>query len=165
MQLSRILDEIRERVGEESLTHSCSGGGCRVDMTDVPSDRIVIDMDRAFKAHKRIGKHCDRVLFYIDITENSLVVVLIELKSGTFKVTDVAQQLQQSVAFVSTLVPRNLKTICIPVVFHGKGIHAAQSSRFKGIRVRFRNKEALIRRNRCGGPKNLANVLPESGNL
>ena len=165
MQLSKVLDGIRERVGIENLTDSCSGRGCRVDMTDVPRDRIVVDMDMAFKAHQRTGKHCDRILFYTDTTKNRLVVVLIELKSGTFKVTDVAQQLQGSVNFVSSLVPGNLKTICIPVVFHGKGIHPAQGARFKGIKVRFRNKESVIRRNRCGASKNLANVLPGSGNL
>ena len=45
MQLSKVLDEIRERVGIENLTDSCSGRGCRVDMTDVPRDRIVVDME------------------------------------------------------------------------------------------------------------------------
>ncbi len=164
MQLSKVLDEIRERVGIENLTDSCSGRGCRVDMTDVPRDRIVVDVDLAFKAHQRTGKHCDKILFYVDTTENRLVVVLIELKSGTFKVTDVAQQLQGSVNFVSSLVPRDLKATCIPVVFHGKGIHAAQRPRFRGAKVRFRNKESVIRRNKCGAPKNLANVLSGSGN-
>ena len=48
MQLSKVLDEIRERVGIENLTDSCSGRGCRVDMTDVPRDRIVVDMDLVF---------------------------------------------------------------------------------------------------------------------
>ena len=64
MQLSKVLDEIRERVGIENLTDSCSGRGCRVDMTDVPRDRIVVDMDLAFKAHPKTGKHCDSILFY-----------------------------------------------------------------------------------------------------
>lgn len=164
MQLSKVLDEIRERMGIENLTDSCSDRGCRVDMTDVPRDRIVVDVDMAFKAHQRTGKRCDRILFYIDTTENRLVVVLIELKSGTFKVTDVAQQLQGSANFVSSLVPRNLKATCIPVVFHGKGIHAAQRSRFRGTKVHFRNKEFVVRRNKCSAPKNLANVLSGSGN-
>ena len=77
-----------------------------------PRDRIVVDMDLAFKAHQGMGKHCDRILFYVDTAENRLVGVLIELKSGTFKVADVAQQLQGSVNFVSSLVPRNLKVTC-----------------------------------------------------
>ena len=165
MQLSKVLDKIRERVGIENLTDSCSGRGCRVDMTDVPRDRIVIDVDLAFKAHQRTGKHCDRILFYEDTAENRLVVVLIELKSGTFKVTDVAQQLQGSVNFVSSLVPKNLKATCIPVVFHGKGIHAAQRSRFRSAKVHFRNKASVIRRNKCSAPKNLANALSGSDNL
>ena len=165
MQLSKVLGEIRERVGVENLTHSCSGRGCRVDMTDIPGDRVVVDVDLAFKAHRRSGKRCDRILFYVNSEENHLVAVLIELKSGTFKATDVSEQLRGTAGFVSALVPRNLKTTCIPVVFHGKGIHPAQRPRLKHLTVRFRDQESVIRLNKCGAPKNLAHVLSASHNL
>ena len=159
MKMRDILRYIRERMGEMNLTDSCSGRGCQVDMTDVPRQRIVIDVDLAFKAHRRTGKRCDRILFYVDAEANRLVVVLIELKSGTFKAPDVAEQLQGSADFVSDFIPRDLITTCIPIVFHGKGIHPAQRPRLKNLKVRFRNQEFSVMRNKCGAPKNLANVL------
>ena len=53
MELSEVLDEIRKRVGEENLTDSCSGDGCQVDMTDVPRERIVVDVERVFQVNHR----------------------------------------------------------------------------------------------------------------
>ena len=161
MRRSDVLNEIRKRMGEENLTQSCSGRGCQVDMTNVANERVIVDVDLAFKRRGGTGKRCDRILFYMDITQNNLVIVLIELKSGTFKATDVAEQLQSSADFVSALIPRALETICIPVVFHGKGIHSAQWAKFRSSSVRFRSKEYIIRRNKCGTPRNLANVLPK----
>ena len=75
--MSDMLNEIRTRVGEENLTNSCSGRNCRVDLTDIPGNRVVVDVDLAFAAHARSGKHCDRILFYEHTPQNSLVVVLI----------------------------------------------------------------------------------------
>ena len=117
--MSEVLSEIRERVGEENLINSCSGRGCRVDMAGVPRERIVIDVDMAFPANRIIGKRCDRILIYGDTVKNRLVMVIIELKSGTFKATDVFEQLQGSVDLFSDLIPRVLETTCIPILFHG----------------------------------------------
>lgn len=163
--MSDVLNEIRTRIGEENLTNSCSGRNCRVDMTDIPSDRVVIDVDIAFGGHARTGKHCDRILFYEDTAQNSLVVVLIEHKGGTFdSATDIAQQLQGGANFAKRFIPADIKTICIPILFHGGGIHRAQRDKLKRLKVGLTQKQP-INLGKCGAPKNLANVLPRSGNL
>lgn len=163
--MSEVLSEIRERIGEESLMNSCSGRGCRVDMTDVPRERIVVNVDRAFPASRVTGKRCDRILIYGDVSKNRLVVALIELKGGTFKATGVFEQLQESVGLLSGLIPQVFEITCVPVLFHGKGISKLQLRDINRTPVRFRNQRFPIRLRRCGVPRNLASVLSQSDNL
>ena len=160
MKLSEVLDEIRKQVGEENLTNSCGGGGCDVDMTDVPHPRIVVDVERVFLVNKRKGRRCDRMLFYVDLDSNTLVVVLIELKSGNVDASDVFQQLQCGAKFADEVIPQEIGTTCIPVVFHGKRIHDAQLRKLKRNEVRFRRLTFPIWKRKCGRrTKNLASVL------
>ena len=163
--MSEVLSKIREQIGEDNLINSCSGRGCRVDMTGVPRERVVIDVDAAFPADRVTGKRCDRILIYGDTAKNRLVMVFIELKSGTFKATDVFEQLQGSVDLFSDLIPKILETICIPILFHGKGVSKLQLKDINRTPVRFRNQRFPIRLKRCGAPKNLADVLSQSDNL
>ena len=160
MKLSEVLDEIRKRVGKENLTKSCSGHRCDVDMTDVPHPRIVVDVERVFLVNKRKGRRCDRILFYVDLDSNTVVVVLIELKSGNVDASDVFQQLQGGAKFAAEVIPQEIGTTCIPVVFHGKRIHDAQLRKLKRNEVRFRRQTFPIRKGKCGRrTKNLASVL------
>ena len=163
--MSEILSRIRERVGEENLINSCSGRGCRVDMAGVPRERIVVDVDLAFPANRVTGKRCDRILIYGDTSKNRLVMALIELKSGTFKATDVSEQLQESVGLLSGLIPQVFEMTCVPVLFHGKGISKLQLKDINRTPVRFGNQRFPIRLKRCGVPNNLASVLSQSDNL
>ena len=165
MKMSDVLNEIRRRVGEENLTNSCSGRNCRVDMTDLPGNRIIADVDLAFEAHAGTGKHCDRILFYEHTAQNSLVVVLIEHKGGTFdSARDIAKQLQGGADFAKNFIPASIKTICIPVLFHGGGIHRTQRDQLKRLKVGLTQKQP-ISLGKCSAPKNLANVLSGTGNL
>lgn len=159
MKLSEVLDEIRKRVGKENLTKSCGGGGCDVDMTDVPRERIVVDLEQVFQVNRRSGKRCDQVLFYVDLDSSTLVVVLIELKSGNVDASYVFQQLQGGATFAAEVVPQDIETTCIPVVFHGKRIHHAQLRKLKRNEVRFRRQKFPVRKEGCGRTKNLASVL------
>ena len=165
MAISEILNEIRQRVGDGSFINSCSGRGCRVDMVGVPSDRIVMDVDKAFPPNQSAGKRCDRILVYGDSAKNKLVLVFIELKSGTFKAGEVFEQLQESVDMFADLIPQILEITCIPILFHGKGVSKLQAKDINRTPVRFRNQKFPIRRSKCGMPGNLANVLSRSGNL
>ena len=163
--ISEVLRRIRERVGEKNIINSCSGRGCRVDMTGVPGERIVVDVDLAFPTNRVTGKRCDRILIYGDTSKNRLVMALIELKSGTFKATDVSEQLQESVGLLSGLIPQAFEMTCVPVLFHGKGISKLQLRDINRTPIRFRNQRFPIRLRRCGAPRNLASVLSQSDNL
>lgn len=157
--MSETLNEIRRRMGEENLTNSCSGRNCQVDIDNVPKERVVVDVDLAFEAHGETGKHCDRILCYITPTQNYLVVALIELKSGTFKASDVGDQLRNSAKFAHNLVPKDCEIICVPILFHGSGNHKSQFRKLRREKINFGGKLNLISKDNCGAPKNLANVL------
>lgn len=162
--MNETLNEIRRRVGEENLSNSCSGKNCRVDMVNVPSERIVVDVDLAFEAHRRTGKHCDRILFYICSTGSSLVTVLIEHKGRTFdSATDVANQLQGGADFakdvIKDVIPVDIKITCVPVLFHGSGSHQSQFKKLRREQITFGNRKFPISKDKCNAKENLAKVL------
>ena len=163
--MSEVLSEIRKRIGEGNLMRSCGDRRCRVDMTGVPRERIVVNVDTAFLANQSASKRCDRILIYGDTVKNRLVVALIELKSGTFRATDVSEQLQGSVDLFAGLIPQVLEVTYVPILFYGKGISKLQRRDLNRNPVRFRNQKFPIRLKKCGEPKNLAGVLSQSDNL
>lgn len=175
MKFSEVLAEIEKQVSEDCLRDSCSGDGCQVYLTDVPSERVIVDLECEFRQRKMNTKRCDYVLFYADAEQSSLVIVLIELKSGTFKASMVANQLQGGADYVSDIFGRlneevrsalsALKTTCVPILFHGGGIDKAQRYKLERAKVRFRNQNAAIKKNKCGQKRNLAEVLSNAGNL
>ena len=176
MRLSEVLDEIRSQVSGQCLRNSFRGGGCRVYLTDVLPERVIIDLECEFiRLRKRDTQRCDYVLFYADTAQNCLVIVLIELKSGTFKASTVANQLQGGADYVSDIFGglneevrsalSALKTTCIPILFHGRCIDRAQRYKLERAKVRFRNQRAAIKKNKCGQSRNLAAVLSNAGNL
>lgn len=175
MRLSQVLDEIRSQVSADCLRNSCRGDGCSAYLTDVPPERVIIDLECEFRLRNRHTQRCDYVLFYADTAQNCLVIVLIELKSGTFKASTVANQLQGGADYVSGIFEglneevrsalSALKTTCVPILFHGRGIDRAQRYKLERAKVRFRNQRAAIKKNKCKQRRNLAEVLSNAGNL
>ena len=160
MNVNRVLDEIRARVRAENLINSCSGEGCRVDMTGIPSERVVIDVEREFDSRNRTEKRCDRLLFYID--GNNLVAAPIELKSGKAYESDVIEKLENSLDFTASLAPepKIVKTVYAPILFHTRGIDWRTPRGRKQLNVNFRGNKR-IRTGRCGKDENLVRVLSE----
>ena len=163
MNVNRVLDQIREQVDEENLMDSCSGEGCRVDMTGIPPERVVIDVEREFDSRNRTEKRCDRLLFFIDAAENNLVAAPIELKSGKAKQSEVTEKLQNSLNFAASLAPRTraLTTVYRPILFQGRGIKWTNPRGTKQLNVNFRGNKLRIRVGRCGKDENLVRSLSE----
>ena len=169
MGLKELLAEIEQQVDGECLSNSCSGDGCRVYLTDVPSDRVIINLECEFERRSISTKRCDYILFYGDDTQNSLTIVLIELKSGTFKAPPVVDQLQGAADFVAkifaelsapaTVALHSLEIRCVPILFYGKGIDKSQRYKLERAKIRFFSQYPTIKRRKCGEPKNLALVL------
>ena len=169
MGLKELLAEIGKQVNKECLSKSCSGDGCRVYLTGTPPDRVIVNLECEFERRKISTKRCDYILFYGNASQSNLIVVLIELKSGTFKTGLVADQLQGAADFVAGLfgkLPKEANTVlntleitCVPSLFHGKGIDRFQLRELERAKVRFFSRNIAIKRRKCGEPKNLALVL------
>ena len=167
MNVNKVLDSIRAQVDKENITKSCGGEGCRVYMTDVPSPRVVIDVEREFDARKMDDKRCDRILFYVNPAENNLVAAPIELKSSKADESEVVAKLENSLEFAANIAPglKTLKTVYAPILFRGGDIKWAKRKKLKQLSVPFRGKDLQILIGRCGASENLAKVLSNSDNL
>lgn len=163
MNAHEVLGRIRSEAEAGHLSESCSRGGCQVSMTDVPRSRVIVDLDRALPPGTTREKRCDYVLFLVGVRQEALVMMPMELKSGGFHATAAAEQLQQGAEFADELIQdySGPKSICHPVLFHGKGIHEKELKSLNRAKVRFRGRQLTIKTARCGRPRNLAAVLPE----
>ena len=169
MGLKELLSEISKQAHQECLRNSCSGDGCRVYLTDVPIDRVIVNLECEFEQRRINTKRCDYVIFYVDASQSCLVVALIELKSGRFKTGEITDQLQKGANFVTELFKglpreaketlRTLKITCVPILFHGKGIHKFQLTELERAKVGFFRRNLVIRRRKCGEARNLVSAL------
>ncbi|MDE0315724.1 MAG: hypothetical protein OXM61_12535 [Candidatus Poribacteria bacterium] len=160
MNLHEALEVIRQQVGHNEAA-SYTKEGCRVSMDNIPSERVVLDVDLAFPADRALTNQCDFVLFYIDTAQSKLVGVPMELKNGDVKASVVAAQLQDGARIVDNFTTRNIEIELIPVLIHD-GIHKAQSERLKVSRIRFRGDRIPINTATCGYQGNIAEALKKS---
>ena len=167
MNLSKELTHIREQVSPNSLTHSCGGEGCKVYLTDIPQEKVVINVEKEVAAREESGKRCDRLLFYGDDTKKTFVAVPIELKGrGKGDELQVLEQLKNGLEFASTLVQDFKKTVYVPIVLTKKGIRWTNPRRQnQELKLTFKGKTLRVLTGRCGRPKNLANLLSNAGYL
>ena len=160
VNLHNVFEVIRQQVGENEAT-SYTKEGCRVSMDNIPSDRVVLDVDLAFPPDSAETNQCDFILFYIDTARSSLVGVPMELKGGDVRASLVVDQLRGGARIVDNFTPRNIEIEFIPVLVHD-GIDKAQYERLKISRIRFRNGRVPINTTTCGYQGNLAQALAKS---
>lgn len=160
VKLHEALEEIRQQVGHNEAT-SYTKEGCRVSMDNIPSDRVLLDVDLAFPPDRALTNQCDFVLFYINTVQSKLIGVPMELKNGDVKASTVVGQLRDGARIVDNFTPRNIEIELIPVLVHD-GIHKAQSERLKESRIRFRGDRIPINTTTCGYQGNLAQALSKS---
>ena len=161
VNLHETLEEIRQSVGDRKAT-SYTKKGCRVSMADLPSDRIVLDVDLAFSTDKAETNQCDFIFFYIDTDQSSIVGVPMELKGGDVDASDAIAQLREGARIVDNFAPRNVAIDLVLVLVHADGIHKAQFEKLRDSRIRFRGAEFPINTARCGHQGNLAQALAKS---
>ena len=164
LNLIKGLTRIREQVSPNSLTNSCGGEGCQVYRTDIPKERVVINVEKEFDSRGESGKRCDRLLFYGN--KNTLVAVPIELKSGKGDESQVLEQLKSGLEFAATLMRGLKETVYVPIVFTKNGIRSRNPRhQNRELKVKFKGKTLTVLTGRCGRKKNLANLLSEAGYL
>ena len=127
-------------------------------MTDIPSSRVVVDVERVFEVRKSTGKRCDFILF-LHLGQDILVIAPMELKSGDADTSEVAEQLQAGAELAGTLVPKVPAPIFRPILFHGRRLHSKQRRDLNRAKIRIQGLELSIKTERCGRQLNLARAL------
>lgn len=126
-------------------------------LLEVPSDHIIVDMDKVFPDSS--DSQGDYVLFFLDDDKGVLVTVPMELKSGNVGASRAHRQMQQAATYAESLVPANCKALCHPLLFHGRRMHRVQRRRLNKGKIYFRGRKLTVKTARCGAPRNLADAL------
>lgn len=158
MNINEVLAGIRADVGAENLADSCNRDECEVFLTDVPTDRIIVDPDLAFPAHEWRGERCDFIVFLFD-SDLNLRAVPLELKSGGIPIAKAVRQLRKGADFVDRFGPEKPPPVCRPILIHGRRISFKERKRLNRLKVPFRGLELTITTARCGHQGNLAFAL------
>ena len=160
--MNEVLRNIRTQIGVTHLImnkNMLTRENCRADLTGLPPDRVIVDMDAVFPSGQRGQKQCDYVLFFLNTSQDTCFAVPIELKRGAIK--GAREQLQQGADFAAHYVPRGCKTICVPILFH-KGLSTFAHRALQKRKVRFRGTNMTVETTRCDANRNLTTVLPKS---
>ena len=159
VNLHEVLDDIRRWIGDREAK-SYTREGCRVSLANLPRERVMLDVDLAFPKDRAVKAQCDFILFAIDTEQECLVTVPMELKRGQVDASEAIKQLQEGARIAARIVPRNIKTICIPLLVHGGRIpKTRRRKRSKRAGVIFRGQESLIYTTRCSYEGNIADAL------
>ena len=160
--MNNILENIVTQIEAAHLIvnrNALTRENCRADLTGLPSDRVVVDMDAVFPSGQSGQKQCDYILFFLNTSEDTCFAVPIELKRGGVK--GARAQLQQGADFAARYVPRYCKTVCVPILFH-KGLSTFAHRALQKGKVRFRGANMTVETTRCDANRNLVAVLPQS---
>ena len=161
MNLHEALEEVRQWVGNRKAT-SYTKEGCRVSMANIPSERVVLDVDLAFPTGRAGINQCDFVLFFFDAAQNNLIGVPMELKRGDVNASEAVAQLQEGARIVDSYTPNNVDINLVLLLVHGGSMHRSQRNRLRTSRIRFRGEEFPINTARCGHEGNLSQALAKS---
>ena len=146
--------------GQESKSYTKEG--CRVSMANIPSERVVLDVDLVFPTGRSGTNQCDFVLFYIDTAQDSLIGVPMELKRGDVDASEAVAQLQEGARIVDGCTPNDVEMNLVLILVHGGSMHRSQRNRLRTARITFRGEEFPINTTTCSYQGNLAQALAKS---
>ena len=164
MNLSNGLTHIQGKVSPNSITTSCYEEGCRAYLTDIPRQKVVINVEEEFDSRGDSRRRCDRLLFYENAGKNTFVAVPIELKGGKANESEVREKLENSLKFAASIAPDRRtsgETVYVPVLIHERSINWT-NPRHRHLTVNFQGKTLTVLTGRCGRKKNLAKILSQA---
>lgn len=156
--MNHIFQCIRDNIGSEHCSQSCSRDGCRVDLEGTPSSRVIADADCASLDTFFPGRRCDFILFFQN-SDDTVVVVPLELKHGRPEASIAAEQLQAGACFAEHMIPQSCCPVCQPILVHGGNLHPVQLKELNRAKIHFRGLKLTIQTAKCGQPGNLAKAL------
>lgn len=143
-------DALRQAATDKGcLVRLCSEAGCRVSLEGLPNPHVVMSMERPGAPIDQREPHCDYLVAYRDQTAQDGLVAL-ELKKTIKDVGELVDQLQGGASVAELLLSGVPNIKFVPVVAGKAHPHEYRVLRKKSVNVKFRGKEWLVQRIRCG---------------
>ena len=114
--MSKWISSISCKVPKECVVDRCDKDGCSVVTEELPSDQIIIDLDRYVTVHPLGQKRCDYLVAAED--GETLWILPVELKSGGFQASSIVKQLQAGADQAKQFVRHDNSITLIPVLAH-----------------------------------------------
>lgn len=124
---------------------------CEISLESAPQSRVVIDFDKPGSPLSERRRRCE-YLFVADRDGGGGWVVPVEFKSGSMRVSKVADQLQAGARVAERLVPKGNSISFRPVAVLHDSVNKQQRRdlKEKRNRVRYRGRHEPVRVLRCG---------------
>ena len=158
--MNKLVSVVSKRVCQSCHSKQIKKDGCSASLKSAPSPRLIIDMDCKKITKIQSGNNCDYV--FIGEDSSSTWVVPIELKSGGFKVSHVAKQLQDGINLAARWIPSGGSFRFVPLLFHPskKRLHKYQHDRLRSAQIKFQKGNYKILLCKCGSQ--LSSALEKS---
>ena len=88
--MNNILENIVTQIGAAHLIvnrNALTRENCRADLTGLPTNRVVVDMDAVFPSGQYSQKQCDYVVFFLNTSEDTCFAVPIRGANMTVETT------------------------------------------------------------------------------
>lgn len=161
-----VRDRILKIFGQDNFTNRISSRGCRGSLKGISkSNRLIVDVDRYTRKLVCASKRCDYVLFSQNKPIEKLICVLVELKSGEYRVDDVVEKLQCTAQYLDKSLDLEsrlgVKLILCPLLLRKRGPHSKERKKFEKAAISYRGTMKSIYRSQCGIEGNVIDAMPE----
>lgn len=154
-----MFEEIESRIGVNYIVRRVQGSGCGVSFFGIKEEKLVFDVERFCKGEGIEEKRCDFAVF-LNNPREKLCCILIELKSGALKASNVSEQLKGGAVVIEESL-NGIELNLIPLVLTSSS-HQIERMRLNKARVPFRGIPHSIALGRCNRRGNLNSAIGKS---
>ena len=149
--MTALLEGVRREIDGDCLVEGgLNKDGCKVVMTDAPSPRLIVDLDKPGSPLAADAARCDYLLVAESEKAHGWVAVL-ELKRGRLHAEQVVRQLRAGASAAEKLVPRGEALRFRPIAASGSTPkHERAKLRSKANAIRFQGHVEPVRLMSCG---------------
>ena len=155
--MNGIVAAIADKIPVACQVRRCHKRGCRIDLAEAPSPRVIVDMDCETLPIRGNGQRCDYL--FVGDEGNRTWIAPIELKSGRLNAREALGQLEGTARVADSWLPQGVSFQFAPVLAHGKKIHRNDLKVLRSRKIQLRGQKKATTLIRCGG-KLIQGLLP-----
>ena len=149
--MSGLVARARANVDGRCIATRIRKEGCSVSLNGVPSDRLIVDLDKPGSPLGQADAHCDYV-FVAEDGAGACWMAPLELTTGPVDASKFVQQLRAGASAAEQLVPKNAAARFRPIAVYGGGSHIAERRKLqrRDSQVSFHGMREPVRLMKCG---------------